>query len=72
MIATLRFNIPEEEWDFQCAVDGHKWRRVVSELDQAARNALKYGVEGAEIQTLDDVRPFIYRLLEEEGLSLDD
>ena len=32
MKATLEFNLPEEQHDYRAAIDGWKWRRVVSDI----------------------------------------
>lgn len=42
MTAQLTFNLPEEQDDFQTAVDGYKYSSLLYQLDQELRNITKY------------------------------
>jgi len=43
MEAILKFNLPEEQTEFDNAVNGTKWSLVAWELDQYLRKKMKYG-----------------------------
>lgn len=45
MKAILTFNLPKDQYDFSCAIDGSKWRGVVYDLSVTLRNRLKHGHE---------------------------
>jgi hypothetical protein len=40
--AVLKFNLPEEQSEHRLALDGWKWRSVVSDIADKLRSALKY------------------------------
>ena len=42
MKATLTFNIPEEQEEFDIASNAHKFYSVISEFDNFLRNKIKY------------------------------
>ncbi len=76
MIATLTFNLPEEAEEHQVAIDGQKWKIVVSELDQCLRDTLKYGHTFVDLDSKDNkglefARQAIFDLLSQNNLSLD-
>ena len=45
MKAILEFNLPEDQSDFDNAVNGAKWSLVAWELDQWLRSQIKYTPE---------------------------
>ena len=42
MNGILEFNLPEENEDFQAALNGHKYKSAHYELDQLLRSEMKY------------------------------
>ncbi len=42
MIATLKFELPDEQDEFKVALEGAGWRSAVIEVDQYLRNQLKH------------------------------
>lgn len=42
-IATLRFRLPEEQAEFDDALQGREAKRVIWEIDQHCRSLLKHG-----------------------------
>ncbi len=42
MKAILEFNLPDDQDDFQDAVNGQKWKLMVWEFDQDLRSKIKY------------------------------
>ena len=74
MKATLEFNLPEEQHDYRAAIDGWKWRRVVSDIADKLRSALKYDddLTPETNACLEKLREEVFRLLEDHGLNLYD
>jgi hypothetical protein len=73
MKAILEFELPENEVDFNLALDGSKWSYVVWQLDQYLRSQVKHPAEGMSDDTykaFDETRDKLYELLNEEGLKL--
>lgn len=73
MKATLEFNLPDDQEDFQDAVNGQKWRLMVWEFDQYLRSQLKYNDNLSEEQykVYQEIRDMLYQKMGEDGLSLD-
>jgi len=55
MKATLEFNLPEEQYQFDCAVKGSSMDMAISEMQEEFRKMIKYN-EWSDIQ---------YKMLEE-------
>jgi hypothetical protein len=71
MTATLTFSLPEEQEEFDRAVQGGNWRMVVEDLDAHLRSRLRHEDLSEDVHAaLDRARTHLYELLEERGLSL--
>ena len=73
MKAILEFNLDEERHQFEDAVDGWKWKCIVSELDNELRTRTKYASDDTSQEVVDaliKVRDFLRESLNEEGLIL--
>ena len=70
MKATLEYNLPEEQYDLDCALKGHDWQMIVWDLDQKLRSKQKY--EDIHTLTVDEVRDMIRQLMEDRNVSFDD
>jgi hypothetical protein len=73
MKAILEFNLDEERHQFEDAIDGWKWKCIVSELDNELRSKVKYPSDDANDEVLDALakfREFLHDQLREEGLLL--
>jgi hypothetical protein len=68
MIATLAFNLPEDQNDFIMATRGHEFYSVLVDLDNTMRARLKYGT-GPE--TIEELRKDLHEALRDRNLSLD-
>jgi hypothetical protein len=42
MKATLKFNLPEEQYQFESAVNGCQWHDLICDLDEKLRQDIKY------------------------------
>lgn len=69
MTATLSFQLPEEQSEFQVAVDGVKWYSTVQELDEWLRTKIKHG--SGETAQYEEVRNALRDILSDNLLSLD-
>ena len=74
MKAVLKFNLPEEQSEHRLALDGWKWRSVVSDIADKLRSALKYDddLTPETDACLEKLREEVFRLLEDRGLNLYD
>jgi len=73
MKAILEFNLDEERHQFEDAVDGWKWKCIVSELDNELRTRTKYAPDDTPDEVVDaliKMRDFLRESLNEEGLIL--
>ena len=71
--AILEFNLDEERHQFEDAIDGWKWKCIVSELDNELRTRTKYASDDTPDEVVDaliKVRDYLRELLSEEGLIL--
>ena len=61
MKATLVFNLPEEQYEFDVATEAHTALSILSELREHIRSRLKYGedVTEQEAAALEKVREII-------------
>lgn len=73
MTATLSFNLPEDRYEFDAAVQGDLWRSALNELDQELRNRIKYEENKNALcpNTMSFIRERISELLAANNLSFD-
>lgn len=71
-IATLTFNLPEEDYEHRLAVDAWKWREVVSDMTEEFRRVCKNGhnFKSAD-EAIDGMKALLWAKINEENLSLD-
>jgi hypothetical protein len=71
MKAILEFNIPEEDYEFRMAIDGHKYHSILADLVQEVRNARKHGhpFKSAD-EVLDWLWEELHTCVREEGVEL--
>jgi hypothetical protein len=71
MKATLEFNLPEESEEYQIAVEGIKWRAVVSDALEELRRERKYAeLSQGDLTYNEKISEKIGQLVGEQGLSL--
>ena len=70
MKATLEFNLPEDNEEYNVASKAMEWALLAWDIDQMIRALLKYHPEEYETgeKALDHVREEIYNIMEEKGL----
>lgn len=52
MRATLNFNLPDDDYEFQAALLGQRAMRALSAIDHRCRDVLKHGEPGCEAEHL--------------------
>jgi len=76
----LKFDSIEEANDARTALDGHKWKYAMWDLDQRLRSVVKYGASllnsektatDEETNAADKLREVIREILQSNNLSLD-
>ena len=70
MKATITF---EEEEDLRTALDGHKWKMVVWDLDQEMRKLLKYDetISDEKWEQVEQLREKLHEIKNDYNLNLD-
>ncbi len=71
--AILKFYLPENQDEFEIAVNGYKWRLVIWDLDQWLRSQMKYrdDFKENEYETLEKCREMLYEKLSDYSLNID-
>jgi hypothetical protein len=68
----LIFQMPAHEYEYNNAVNGHKWRSVVHEMAQFLRQKTKYAddsVSDKELAVYNEVKDRLWEELQELGLD---
>ncbi|NBO98742.1 MAG: hypothetical protein EBU90_01260 [Proteobacteria bacterium] len=71
--AILKFNLPEEQEEFEMALNATKYCVVLHNIDQTLRNKIKYADENATdeyINTLQMIRDELWMFIEENDISI--
>jgi hypothetical protein len=73
MKATLEFELPQDAFEHQTAIDGWKWRMIVNDISENLRTDLKYNnnLHHEAAKNLESLRSFIFQRMTEENISLD-
>jgi len=66
MKAILEFDLPEEQYEFDSAVNGCQWHNLVSDLDEKLRQDIKH----QRGKTLEQIRKYILDEILDRGLKL--
>lgn len=73
MKATLEFNLPDDQDQFELATNALKWMSFVHEYAEYLRTEYKYNEHkytDEQYKVLEQVREKFYEMLDEGGLSL--
>jgi len=73
MEAILKFNLPDDQLDFDLAVNGSKWMAAMWQLDQWLRSQIKHAPDTMSEDTFtafEQSRDMLHEILQEEGLKL--
>jgi hypothetical protein len=72
MKAILKYNLPDEQYDFNNAINGNNLHTILEDLDEYIRGKMKYSVGLTEDQmdTYEDVRSYLHNLLDDYNINL--
>ena len=73
MKAILEFNLPEDQPEFNTALQGSDWKHVCWQMDQLLRTNTKYAPDDANeevLEALQKVRDELYRFMIENNVDL--
>lgn len=72
MKATLKFNLPEEQYQFESAVNGCQWHDLISDLDEKLRQDIKHKhyKDKTVGEGLENIRKYILDEILDRGLKL--
>lgn len=70
MIASLSFNLPEDQHEFDCTVNGHKWRGTVEDIIHEIRRMEEMEQNEAMLEKLGRLRSYCFQIINENGLQL--
>ena len=74
MKAILEFNLPEDQEEFQDAINGTKFRIMLWEFDQYIRSQTKYAPDSMSEDTYNtyiEIRNKLHEFLREDNLSIE-
>lgn len=73
MKAILEFSLPEDQSDFDLAVNGAKAQSALWEMDQYLRNELKYSDDRSfeDLKLLQELRDQLREIMFENGLKFE-
>lgn len=71
MEATLKFNLPEENDEFNTAVNAVNYKNALSELNQYLRNEIKWSSDENKSEIAQEVRDELFRLMSENNIIID-
>lgn len=59
MKAILEFNLPEDESEHRCAINGANWMSVLFRIDEGLRQISKHGDDAQKADFADEIRDMI-------------
>ena len=74
MKAILKYDLPEDQTEFDWACNAHKMHFVLWELDQYLRSNTKYAPDNMHAETyatFQDVRDRLHQLMNEQNISFE-
>jgi hypothetical protein len=74
MKATLEFNLPDDNQEFELATKGLKFWSILWELDQELRAKTKYAPDDLpqdKYDTYQEIRDYLHELMNENMISFD-
>jgi hypothetical protein len=71
MKATLKFNLPEEQEEFELASNAVKYSIVLSDIDNHLRSKIKHAdLTDEQYKVYEEVREQLWDYLNQEGIKL--
>lgn len=73
MKAILEFNLPDDQFDFQCANKGFEAVMIIDDVLSHLRDKIKYSEENENyIRACEDLSALIYEALNKRAVKLND
>jgi hypothetical protein len=70
MKAKLTFNLPEEQEEFNDAINGNAFKAVIWELDQWMRSQIKHGDLADDVhEKVQEIRDYLCELMTDNNVS---
>lgn len=72
MKATLEFNLPEDQYEFNTAIKGGDWKHVCWEMEQYLRKEIKYNdsLSEEQLRVYEGVREEFYGFMNDNNVDL--
>ena len=71
-IATLKFKLPEEQYEFNTAIQAGEAKRMLWDFSQQLRSWQKYSNDFIDAgDALDKIREEFYRLINQHNINID-
>ena len=72
MKAILKFNLPEDQPEFNTAIKGGDWKHVCWQMDQYLRKTIKYdeSITQEDREIYEDMRNEFFRIMSENNVDL--
>ena len=72
MKAILEFNLPENQPEFNTALQGSDWKHVCWQMDQYLRKRVKYdeSLSEEQLEVYEDMRGEFWRMMKENNVDL--
>lgn len=69
----LEFDLVEDKYEMESALNGAKWRNLVWDLDQRLREELKYNdnLTGVGYEVVEKIREYLHEMKTANGLTLE-
>jgi len=73
MKAILEFNLPDDQHDFDMAIEGYKWSLVAWDIDQYLRTRMKYEdtISDDEYKAVEAAREKLRNIISNYSLDID-
>jgi hypothetical protein len=72
MKATLKFNLPEDQFEFDCAVKSTKMVFALTEIKEEIRSFIKYQeLKENQYEIIDKLRDRFHEILSDNEINLD-
>jgi hypothetical protein len=74
MEAILKFNLPDDQLQFEEAINGNKYRYIIFELKEHLRQIIKYNSQGFSedyVRACEETRDRICEMCQESSVTVD-
>jgi hypothetical protein len=72
MKATLKFNLPEDQFEFDCAMKSTKMYFALTEIKEEIRSVLKYGeLRDDQYKFIEELQEKFHEILTDNEINLD-